>query len=73
MAIMRKPAFDGYPLMLASYMRVWSDSDRHSADLQCDALLAAGVDASKLVASASIDAVAPDLRKTPGSGNLRNA
>src|SRR3546814_18405707 len=41
---MWKPVFDGYPLMLVGYMRVSSDSDRQSTDLQRDALLAAGVD-----------------------------
>ena len=40
----RKPVFDGYPPMLVGYMRVSSDSDRQSTDLQRDALLAAGVD-----------------------------
>ncbi len=47
-ATMRKPNFDGYPLMLVGYMRVSSDSDRQSTDLQRDALLAAGVDAHHL-------------------------
>lgn len=47
-AIIRKPNFDGYPLMLVGYMRVSSDSDRQSTDLQRDALLAAGVDARHL-------------------------
>lgn len=42
--IMRKPVFDGYPIMLVGYMRVSSDSDRQNTDLQRDALLAAGVD-----------------------------
>ena len=41
---MRKPGFEGYPPMLIGYMRVSSDSDRQSTDLQRDALLAAGVD-----------------------------
>lgn len=45
---MRKPFFDGYPFMLIGYMRVSSDSDRQSTDLQHDALLAAGVDARHL-------------------------
>ena len=44
----RKPIFDGYPPMLVGYMRVSSDSDRQSTDLQRDALLAAGVDARHL-------------------------
>lgn len=44
----RKPIFDGYPLMLVGYMRVSSDSDRQSTDLQRDALLAVGVDARHL-------------------------
>lgn len=35
---------NGYPLMLVGYMRVSSDSDRQSTDLQRDALLAVGVD-----------------------------
>ncbi|WP_277345068.1 recombinase family protein [Chromobacterium haemolyticum] len=34
----------GFPHMLVGYMRVSSDSDRQSTDLQRDALLAAGVD-----------------------------
>jgi hypothetical protein len=45
---MRKPLLDGFPLMLVGYMRVSSDSDRQSTDLQRDALLAAGVDARHL-------------------------
>ena len=44
----RKPLLDGYPFMLVGYMRVSSDSDRQSTDLQRDALLAAGVDARQL-------------------------
>lgn len=44
----RKPLPDGYPFMLVGYMRVSSDSDRQSTDLQRDALLAAGVDARQL-------------------------
>ena len=47
-ATMRKPLLDGFPLMLVGYMRVSSDSDRQSTDLQRDALLAAGVDARHL-------------------------
>lgn len=47
-ATMRKPQFDSFPLMLVGYMRVSSDSDRQSTDLQRDALLAAGVDARHL-------------------------
>jgi hypothetical protein len=43
-ATIRKHDFDGYPLMLVGYMRVSSDSDRQSTDLQRDALLAAGID-----------------------------
>lgn len=38
----------GFPSMLVGYMRVSSDSDRQSTDLQRDALLAAGVDARHL-------------------------
>jgi len=34
--------------MLVGYMRVSSDSDRQSANLQRDALLAAGIDARHL-------------------------
>lgn len=37
-----------FPSMLIGYMRVSSDSDRQSTDLQRDALLAAGVDARHL-------------------------
>jgi len=40
--------FNGYPIMLVGYMRVSSESDRQSTDLQRDALLAAGVDARHL-------------------------
>ena len=47
-ATMRKPNLDGYPHMLVGYMRVSSDSDRQSTDLQRDALLAVGVDARHL-------------------------
>ena len=43
-ATMRKPQLDSFPLMLVGYMRVSSDSDRQSTDLQRDALLAVGVD-----------------------------
>ncbi|ABM58596.1 hypothetical protein Veis_2860 [Verminephrobacter eiseniae EF01-2] len=38
-AYIRKPFFDGYPSMLVGYMRVSSDSDRQSTNLQRDALL----------------------------------
>jgi DNA invertase Pin-like site-specific DNA recombinase len=34
----------GFPHMLVGYMRVSSDSDRQTTDLQRDALLVAGVD-----------------------------
>ena len=44
----RKPNFSGYPTMLIGYMRVSSDSDRQSTDLQRDALLAAGIDTRHL-------------------------
>lgn len=47
---MRKPRFRGFPLMLVGYMRVSSDSDRQSTDLQRDALLSAGVDPRHLFA-----------------------
>ena len=47
-ATIRKPDFNGFPLMLIGYMRVSSDSDRQSTDLQRDALLAAGVDGRHL-------------------------
>ena len=43
-ATIRKPIFHGYPLMLVGYMRVSSDYDRQSTDLQRDALLGAGID-----------------------------
>ncbi len=43
-ATIRKLVINGYPPMLVGYMRVSSDSDRQSTDLQRDALLAAGVD-----------------------------
>ena len=38
----------GFPHMLVGYMRVSSDSDRQTTDLQRDALLSAGVDARHL-------------------------
>lgn len=38
----------GFPHMLVGYMRVSSDSDRQTTDLQRDALLTAGVDARHL-------------------------
>lgn len=44
----RKNDFYSYPLMLVGYMRVSSDSDRQSTNLQRDALVAAGVDARHL-------------------------
>ena len=44
----RKPHFNGYSFMLVGYMRVSSDSDRQSTDLQRDALLAAGIDTRHL-------------------------
>ena len=43
-ATIRKPISDGYPPMLIGYMRVSSDTDRQSTNLQRDALLAAGID-----------------------------
>jgi hypothetical protein len=36
--------FYGFPYMLVVYVRVSSESDRQTTDLQRDALLAAGVD-----------------------------
>jgi DNA invertase Pin-like site-specific DNA recombinase len=45
---MRKPKLNGFPAMLVGYMRVSSESDRQSTDLQRDALLADGVDARHL-------------------------
>lgn len=44
----RKNDFYSYPLMLVGYMRVSSDSDRQSTNLQRDALVAAVVDARHL-------------------------
>jgi DNA invertase Pin-like site-specific DNA recombinase len=44
----RKHQTHGFPLMLVGYMRVSSDSDRQTTDLQRDALLAEGVDARHL-------------------------
>lgn len=38
----------GFPHMLVGYMRVSSDSDRQTTDLQRDALLAAGIDGRHL-------------------------
>lgn len=45
---MRKPQSRGFPLMLVGYMRVSSDSDRQSTDLQRDALVSAGIDVRHL-------------------------
>jgi DNA invertase Pin-like site-specific DNA recombinase len=45
---MRKHQNYGFPHMLVGYMRVSSESDRQTTDLQRDALLAAGVDARHL-------------------------
>ncbi len=39
---------EGFPPMLVGYMRVSSEADRQTTDLQRDALLAAGVDARHL-------------------------
>ena len=44
----RKPPAEGFPSMLVGYMRVSSDSDRQTTDLQRDALLSAGVDSRHL-------------------------
>jgi DNA invertase Pin-like site-specific DNA recombinase len=41
---MRKYFLWSFPYMLIGYMRVSSESDRQTTDLQRDALLAAGVD-----------------------------
>jgi len=48
MCMMRKPHLKGFPYMLVGYMRVSSDTDRQTTDLQRDALLAAGVDSRHL-------------------------
>jgi DNA invertase Pin-like site-specific DNA recombinase len=45
---MRKSSLRGFPLMLIGYMRVSSESDRQTNDLQRDALLSAGVDSRHL-------------------------
>jgi DNA invertase Pin-like site-specific DNA recombinase len=45
---MRKPQTTGFPHMLVGYMRVSTDNDRQTTNLQRDALLAAGVDARHL-------------------------
>lgn len=44
----RKTKLEGFPYMLVGYMRVSSESDRQTTDLQHDALLAAGVDVRHL-------------------------
>jgi DNA invertase Pin-like site-specific DNA recombinase len=46
--MIRKYQNYGFPSMLVGYMRVSSESDRQSTDLQRDALLAAGVDVRHL-------------------------
>ncbi len=43
---MRKHAYRGFPDTLVGSMRVSSDHDRQTTDLQRDALLEAGVDRS---------------------------
>ena len=45
---MRKSQSTGFPHMLVGYMRVSTDNDRQSTDLQRDALLSVGVDARHL-------------------------
>jgi DNA invertase Pin-like site-specific DNA recombinase len=45
---MRKSQSTGFPHMLVGYMRVSTDNDRQSTDLQRDALLVAGVDVRHL-------------------------
>ena len=45
---MRKHQTIGFPRMLVGYIRVSTDNDRQSTDLQRDALLGAGVDARNL-------------------------
>jgi DNA invertase Pin-like site-specific DNA recombinase len=45
---MRKPNIKEFPYMLVGYMRVSSDSDRQTTDLQRDALIATGVDSRHL-------------------------
>ena len=45
---LRKPPAEGFPSMLVGYMRVSSDPDRQTTDLQRDALLSAGVDSRHL-------------------------
>lgn len=47
-ATIRKHQINGFPPMLVGYMRVSSDSDRQTTNLQRDALLATGVDARHL-------------------------
>ena len=51
--------------MLVGYMRVSSDSDRQTTDLQRDALLSAGVDSRHLTNLAAGDT---SVGSTPGSG-----
>jgi hypothetical protein len=45
----RKHCNKGFPPMLVGYMRVSSESDRQTTDLQRDALQAAGVDSRHLL------------------------
>ncbi|ASJ88905.1 DNA-invertase (plasmid) [Pseudomonas aeruginosa] len=65
-ATIRKPRLNGFPLMLVGYMRVSSDSDRQSTNLQRDALLAVGVDARHLFEDHASGA--KDDRAGPGAG-----
>ncbi len=54
----RKHQNNGFPFMLVGYMRVSSDTDRQTTNLQRDALLAAGVDTRHLFedhASGAVD------------------
>ena len=55
--------------MLVGYMRVSSDSDRQTTDLQRDALLSAGVDSRHLTNLAAGDT---SVGSTPSQNNRRN-
>jgi hypothetical protein len=43
-ATVRKPFGRGFPHIVVGYMRISTNGDRQVLDLQCDALIAAGVD-----------------------------
>jgi DNA invertase Pin-like site-specific DNA recombinase len=62
----RKSQSTGFPHMLIGYMRVSTDNDRQSTDLQRDALLAAGVPAGNVGGAGKIRGEGETGRITTG-------